>query len=255
MLSQKTFYHNTTKNAIIAFGNLFNDIHVERYDATGTLAQRLKVPLTYAPKEKYLAREQQQANIDVQNVEIILPRMAFEITGTSRAAERQMQGLQQRRTVVNGQVNSGFNPVPYDLTVSLYAMAKTQDDALQIMEQIVPMFNPTFTVSMKAIPELNLLDDLPVTLDTVSHEDNYDAAFEQRREIVWTFNFTLQLNYYGPVQTNRAVIKHTDVTLYSQPEMVHGEEMENISTEVVPFIANNTDPHTITTVYQISGFN
>lgn len=253
MLNNQIFYRGTTEKAIVAFGNLFRNIYIQRYDSTGAVVQSILVPLSYAPKEKFMAREKQQPDIDKQTEELTLPRLAFEITGFERDPVRQMNGMQQRKAVINGQVASAFNPVPYNLTVALYAMAKTQHDALMIMEQILPTFNPTYTVVMKALPELNMTDDLPITLDSVQHEDNYDDVFVKRREIVWTFNFTLQLAYYGYVGTNQPVIKTTDVRFYGQPDLTDNEELERVTGAVTPGTANQTDTYTVVTTIQ--GFN
>lgn len=253
MLNNQIFYRGTTEKAIVAFGNLFRNIYIQRYASDGSVVQSILVPVSYAPKEKFLAREKQQADIDKQQEELTLPRLAFEITGFEKDAARQMNGMQQRKAVINGNVASAYNPVPYNLTVSLYAMAKTQHDVLMIMEQILPTFNPTYTVTMKAVPELNLTDDLPITLDSVQHEDNYDDVFVKRREIVWTFEFTLQLNYYGFVAPSGKVIKQTEVSFFDQPDMTPVQELERITSAVTPGTANQTDTYTVVTTIQ--GFN
>lgn len=254
MLSNQTYYHKTTEKAIIAFGNLFSNIYIERYDSAGALQRRLKVPVSYAPKEKFLARAQQQPNVDEQKEELTLPRLAFEITGISYAPSRQMNNMQRRKALVNGQVNSAYSPVPYDLTVTLYAVAKTQSDALQMFEQIIPTFTPHYTLSMKAMPELNMTDDLPITLESVQHEDDYDAAFQQRRQIMFIFTFALQLNYFGYVTEGpQSIIKRTEVTFYGQPDMDTDSALEGVNTQVDPFDAQATDTYTIQT--EIEGFN
>ena len=250
MLDNKVFYHGTTKKAIIAFGNMFSNIWLERSDQAGNPLQRIKVPVTYGPKEKFLAREIQQPDIDAQPVEMILPRLAFEITGFERDAARQMNSMQRRRTTVNGQVNTSYQPVPYNLNVNLYAIAKTQDDALQMVEQIIPWFTPSYTLTINAIPEMNLTDELAITLEGVTHEDNYDELYKARREIVWTFSFVLTLNYFGPVDTNHPVIKRVEASVFSDAQMT--TKVEEIDTEVVPFTANREDDYTILTT--IEGF-
>lgn len=255
MLANQTYYHKTTEKAIIAFGNMFANVFIERYDGSGNLIRRIQVPVSYAPKEKFLAREKQQPDVDAQREELTLPRLAFEITGITHAAGRQMNAMQKRKALINGQVNSSFTPVPYDLKVTLYAVAKTQHDALQIFEQIIPTFTPTYTLSMKSMPELALTEDLPITLDSVEHEDDYaDGRFEQRRQIMFIFNFTLQLNYYGYVTMGpQSIIKRTEVTFYSQPDMADSEALEGVNTQVDPITANVTDTYTVLT--EIQGFN
>lgn len=255
MLANQTFYNKTTEKAIIAFGNMFSNVYVTRQDQSGNTIKTIHVPVSYAPKEKFLAREQSQPNIDNSTEELTLPRLSFEITGFQRDPSRQMNAMQQRKAVVAGQTNSVFNPVPYNLTVALYAVAKYQTDALQMFEQIVPIFNPAYILTMKAMPQLNLTDDLPIVLDTVQHEDTYDQKFEQRRLVIFTFNFTLQLNYFGGVDTNRAVIKQTEVDMISgvTDPTLNWPHLELIKNTVNPFIANVTDSHTILT--EIDGFN
>jgi hypothetical protein len=255
MLANQTYYNKTTEKAIVAFGNMFANVFIERYDSNGVLQRRVQVPVSYAPKDKFIARMEQQPNIDEQKEELTLPRLAFEISGIERDASRQMNALQKRKAVVNGSTNSAFNPVPYNLKVSLYAVAKTQSDALQMMEQILPTFTPTYTLSMKAMPILNLTDDLPITLDSVQMEDNYDAAtFQERRQVIVTFEFTLQLNYFGYVtQQGTGIIKEVNVNFYSGADMAPAEELEGVTVAVNPSTANITDTYTVLT--SIEGFN
>jgi len=252
--SQQTFYHKTTEKAVVAFGNMFNNVFIERYDGEGQLQRRIRVPISYAPKDKFLARAEQQPNIDEQREELTLPRLAFEIVAIERDSNRQMNAMQGFRAMQSGQLNSSFNPVPYNLKIALYAVAKTQGDALMMMEQILPTFTPTYTLSMNAMPELNLTNDLPITLDGVSIDDNFDAPkFEERRQVIITFEFTLQLNYYGYVSGAKGVIKDVQVDFYSAPDMATTEALEGVEVQVNPLTANQGDTYTILTTIQ--GFN
>lgn len=252
MLSNKTYYHGTTKKIIIAFGNIFNSLHIERAGVDGGIVQRMKVPISYAPKDKFIAREVQQPDTSIHRVEVILPRMAFEITGIRRNEALQMNAMHEIKSNHNGQVKSSRMPVPYEMAINLYAVAKTQEDALQIMEQIVPMFNPSYTLTIKSIPELNLTDDVVFTLTDVSHEDNYDAAFEKRRQVIWTFSFVVQMNFYGPVTLDRKVIKRTEVTVFNNAEMRDEQTIGTVINEVSPFEAESDEEHVILT--EIEGF-
>lgn len=255
MLNNGPYYNQTTEKAIVAFANLFKDMYIVRMKQDGTVEKTIRVPVSYAAKEKFLAREQQQPNIDNSTEEMTLPRLSFEITGLQPDASRRMNPMQQRKAVVGGQVNSVFNPAPWNLNVSLYAIAKYQTDALQMFEQIVPIFNPMYIVTVKAMPQLNLTDDVPIILDTVQHEDNYDAKFQERRVVVFTFNFTIQLNYFGGVQQNRAVIKQTEVEMVSgtTDPSLNLPALEVLKNTVNPSTANVTDSYTILT--EIDGFN
>lgn len=215
----KTFYWGTTRKAIIAFGNLFNDIYIERRNSTGTVIQRFKVPLAYAPRQKIIARIEQQPNVDDQRVQITLPRMSFEILGLSYDPARKVSPVQTNRainTADSSRLKIQYAPTPYDININLYVYAKNQDDGLQIIEQILPYFNPDFNLNLRAIPELNIQNDLPVILNSVTFEDEYEGDFSVRRSIIWTLDFSLKINYYGPVNRN-GIIRRVRANLYQDP--------------------------------------
>ena len=152
MLDQR-FYWGTIRKAIIAFGNMFNDINVERRDSAGNIVQILKVPLSYSGKSKALARIQQRPNVDDRTVQIIVPRMAFEMSTLSYDINRKISPLQQNRAVnsTTNTLNSQYAPTPYNINVQLYVYVKNQDDGLQIIEQILPYFNPDYNLTIKTI--------------------------------------------------------------------------------------------------------
>lgn len=248
-----TYYHGTIKKAIIAFGNIFNGMTIERADASGAIAQRVKVPISYAKKQKFLAREAQQPDIGVHAVQIVIPRMSFEIVALERDTSRQMNANHKIKTTVGGSVNRQYNGVTWNLGINLYALTKTQEDGLQIVEQILPMFNPTYTVTMKSLPEMGFTDDLPITLEQVIYEDNFDAGFNERQEVVWTFSFALPLTLYGPTEIGgKGLIKRTEVGIFNQPDMNFGSMAGTIANEVSPFTSGPNDPYTILT--EITGF-
>lgn len=199
MLDQR-FYWGTIRKAIVAFGNIFNNILIERKDSEGNVVQNIKVPISYAPKQKFLARIQQRPDIETRNMQIVLPRMSFEMIQVLYDPNRKIAPIQQSRSISNSvSANAQYAPTPYNLIVYLYVYAKNQDDGLQIIEQILPYFNPDLNLNLKAIPELNIVNDMMVVLDTIGFEDDYEGNFEDRRSIVWTLSFTLKLNFYGPV--------------------------------------------------------
>jgi hypothetical protein len=150
MLDQR-FYWGTIRKAIIAFGNMFNNINVERRDADGNIIQILKVPLSYAGKAKALARIQQRPNVDDRQVQIIVPRMAFEMSTLSYDFNRKISPVQQNRAVnsSNSTLDAQYAPTPYNINVQLYIYVKNQDDGLQIVEQILPYFNHDYNLTMK----------------------------------------------------------------------------------------------------------
>jgi hypothetical protein len=239
MLDQR-FYWGTIRKAIVAFGNMFNNINVERRDADGNIIQILKVPLSYSGKSKALARIQQRPNVDDRNVQIIVPRIAFEMTTLNYDYNRKISPVQQSRAVnaTTTTLDSQYAPTPYNINVQLYVYVKNQDDGLQIIEQILPYFNPDYNLTMKSIPQLNIKNDLPIILDSVSFEDNYDGDFEDRRTIIWTLSFTMKLNFYGPVN-KQGIIKKVVASTFNNVNL--SERINVITTTPDPLDAKPGD--------------
>jgi len=215
MLNNK-FYWGTIRRCIVAFGNMFNQITIDRKDANGAVVQSLRVPLAYAPRQKFLARIQQQPIVEETTYQVVLPRMSFEMTGLVYDPQRRISFVQQNRVVnaTTTTLNTQYAPTPYNMGVSLYVYSKNQDDALQIIEQILPYFNPDYNLTLKAIPSMNINHDLPILLDNISFDDDYEGDLSTRRSIIWTLSFTLKLNFYGPV-VKQGVIRRVDVDTFS----------------------------------------
>lgn len=214
MLDQR-FYWGTIRKAIVAFGNMFNNITINRKDSNGNTVQLIRVPLSYAPKQKFLARIQQRPDSDTKTVQVTLPRMSFEMVQLDYDPNRKIAPLQQSRSVNSAtSASSQYAPTPYNVAVYLYVYARNQDDGLQIIEQILPYFNPDFNLTLKAIPELDIKNDLPIILDSISFEDDYEGDFTTRRSIIWTLAFTLKLNFYGPIR-DQGIIKRVIANTYN----------------------------------------
>jgi len=229
MLDQR-FYWGTTRKAIIAFGNMFNNIVIERKNAQGQMVQLIKVPLSYAPKQKFLARIQQRPEIDEPDVQVVLPRMSFEMVQLQYDPNRKISPLQQSRSVdTSTTANSQYAPTPYNLTMYLYIYARNQDDGLQIIEQILPYFNPDYNLTLKAIPQLNITNDLPILLDTIGFEDDYEGELTNRRMITWTLSFTMKLNYFGPV-SKQGIIRKVIANSYNDTELNNLQQKVTVQT-------------------------
>jgi hypothetical protein len=207
MLDQR-FYWGTIRKAIVAFGTMFSNMTIERKDSAGNIVQIQKVPLSYSPKQKFLAKIKQQPNVDATNFQVILPRMGFEMIALDYDPNRKISPIQQNRTI-NGSTtaNSQYAPSPYNINLLLYIYAKNQDDGLQIIEQILPYFNPDYNLTLKAIPELDIKNDLPIILNSIGFEDDYEGDFTTRRAIIWTLSFVVKLNFYGPVSKQGIISK------------------------------------------------
>jgi hypothetical protein len=193
------------------FGNMFNDLVVRRYDAAGTNVGAIAVPLSYAPKEKFLARITQDPELDRQ-VAIQLPIMSFEMTTLNYDGTRRLNAHNRNVKVTTDEDKLDFNyaPVPYDLQFNLYAYVRNADDGAQILEQIVPYFGPEWTNSLRIIPQTSITQDIPTILNTVSIEDAYEGDFETRRALIYTFDFTVKAYFYGPVR-RQGIIKRSQI--------------------------------------------
>jgi hypothetical protein len=205
------FYNEGLRKLTIAFGQLFNNIIIQNTSSTGAVTRRIKVPLAYAPKEKFLARIDQQANLqDDRKVAVTLPRLGFEITGLSYDPTRKINKMQKMIKVKTGEEGKkmyfNYAPVPYNINFSLYSFTATAENGLQIIEQILPFFQPEYTVTMKVVPELELVRDIPIVMNNVQYEDTYSGDFTRRRAVIYTLNFTAKTYLYGPMN-NQGVIK------------------------------------------------
>jgi len=212
MLDQR-FYWGTIRKSIVAFGNMFNNITIERKDANGNVVQLQRVPLSYSPQQKFLAKIRQQPNVDNTNFQVILPRMGFEMISLDYDPNRKISPMQQSRTINSStSANAQYAPTPYNINVLLYIYTKNQDDGLQIIEQILPYFNPDYNLTLKAIPELDIKNDLPILLNSIGFQDEYEGDMTTRRAIIWTLSFVMKLNFYGPVNRQGIINKVTTNT-------------------------------------------
>ena len=218
MLDQR-FYWGTIRKAIVAFGTMFNSITVERKDYNGNVAQLQRVPLSYSPKQKFLAKIRQQPNVDQANFQVILPRMGFEMIALDYDPNRKISPLQQNRAINSStSASAQYAPTPYNISVLLYIYAKNQDDGLQIIEQILPYFNPDYNLTLKAIPELDIKNDLPILLNSIGFEDDYEGDMTTRRAIIWTLSFVMKLNFYGPIN-KQGIINRVVANSFRDPSL------------------------------------
>jgi hypothetical protein len=219
---------------------MFNSITIDRKDADGNSEETLRIPLSYAPKTKFLARIQQQPSLDDRPVQVVLPRMSFEMLSLEYDVNRKISPLQQNRAI-NSTINTldaQYAPTPYNIQVALYVYAKNQDDGLQIIEQIIPYFNPDYNLTMKTIPQMGIKNDLPILLNGISFDDTYEGDFSDRRSIIWTLNFTMKLNYYGPIN-RQGVIKKVIANTYSNENLT--EKQSSITIQPDPLTAKPGD--------------
>jgi hypothetical protein len=228
MLNSNVYYHGIIRKCIVGFGSLFSDIYIDRREGdsvTGTVIQRLQVPLAYAPKEKWIVRLEQDPTLE-NNVYTTLPRMSFEIIGYTYDPQRKVNRMQQLKCGDGtGAVSTMYTPVPYNLDLSLYILTKTQEDGLQIIEQILPTFTPEYTLSINVVPDMNVKIDVPIVLNSVSVQDDYDGDFQTRRFVTHSLNFQMKMNLFGPI-SGRNVIQEVNANIgenenFSNPNRIY----------------------------------
>ena len=251
----RRFYHESLRKVVVAFGTIFNNIIIHRTDADGSVLQRLKVHLSYSPKEKFLTRLEQQPNLDQREMAMSLPRMGFEITGLAYDPSRKLTRVQKYSQVKTGEdgkkLNFNYTPVPYNISLQLYVFTATAEDGLQIIEQILPFFQPDFTVTINQVPDLNIKRDVPIVLGNINYEDNYDGDFTTRRAVIYTLSFTAKTYLFGPMN-NQGVVKKTqaDLGTDTEPKLTREERVVVIPN---PTTADADDDFGFTTT--ISFFN
>jgi len=245
MIGQQ-FYNESTRNVVVAFGTLFNKIQLNKKDASGNIIQTMKVPLAYGPKQKWLSRLTEDPNLNKPTA-VTLPRIGFEISGISYDSTRKQNKILKVKKVLDGtdssQLKSGYMPVPYNVNFELYVLAKNSDDALQIVEQILPYFQPEYTVTLREVPELEIIRDVPIVLNSIGYEDDYEGDFTSRRSIIYTLSFTAKYYLYGPV-TSTNTIRSVQVDQYADMPVnaPAREQRYTVTPEPVSAAATEFDP-------------
>ncbi len=211
------FYHATMRKSVAIFGTLFNNLKVLRKKADGSVINQVKVPLAYGPKQKFLARLDQETGFDAP-MAIKLPRMAFDITGLSIDS---IQKGQKRNKIVEahasdvGKKKTIKHHTAYNIEMSLYIMAKNQDDGLQIVEQILPYFSPEYNVTITPVEGFAHKQDVSVILNSVGIDDQYEGDFVERRVLIYQLDFTMKMKFYGPT-ANQGVIREINIDFHDK---------------------------------------
>ena len=209
------FYHEILRKTVIGFGTLFNDINIRHRDASGTSFSNLKVPLAYGPIQKFLARIQQQPDLN-REIALTLPRLSFEMTGLQYDPSRKTGVTQTFLASQSGNVKKVYMPVPYNVTFELNIISKLNDDSLQIIEQILPYFQPSLNITINLISAIGEKKDVPVVMESITQNDQYEGGFDSRRLIIHTLRFTAKTYLFGPVaESTDGLIKRVDVDYYT----------------------------------------
>ena len=210
------YYHEILRKTIISFGTIFNDIHIRHRDGAGKESSDMRVPLAYGPMQKFLARLEQQPDLN-RAVQITLPRMSFETTNIAYDATRKGGITQTFKATDGNKLRKVFMPVPYNVGFELNILVKLNDDALQIVEQILPYFQPSFNVTVDLVNVIGEKRDIPIVLDNISFQDDYEGDFATRRALIYTLNFTAKTYLFGKIADNaEGLIKKVQVDTYTQ---------------------------------------
>ena len=208
-------YNEIFRKTVVAFGTLFNNIELRRSDEV------MKVPLAYGPKQKFLARLDQVPDPTNKRVQITLPRISFEIKGINYDSSRKVSPTQKIKIASTADASKNknvFMPVPYSIGFELAIISKNQEDGLQILEQILPFFQPHYNLPIKLLPDMNETKDVPVILNSIDYDDTYEGNFQTRRAIIYTLDFTVKTYLYGPV-TEAKTIKKTITDMYTSTDV------------------------------------
>ncbi len=250
------FYHEILRRTVVSFGSLFNNMSIKHKNNDNETVSIIKVPLSYGPTQKFLARLNQSANLN-KPVQITLPRMSFEFTGLTYDATRKSTTTQYftAKSVEDGtEIKKAYLPVPYNMQFELSIMCKLNDDALQIVEQILPYFQPAYTMTVDLVDTINEKRDLPVILENITMQDDYEGDFTTRRVLIYTLRFTVKTYIFGPVSSaTKDIIKKAtigyiagDPTSTPTREIVYSVEPRAIQNYTGIVLTNLTNDISIT---------
>lgn len=221
MLNNLPYYHGTLRKAIVAFGHLFSSIYIDRKigdSVNGVTAQRIQVPISYVNKEKWVVRLEQDETLE-NYILVHLPRIGFEIGSFIYDPSRKVNKMNQITCNNADGSKTVYSPVPYNLTMNMYIVTGTQEDAMQIVEQILPNFTPTYTMKIMALNPMEIVSEVPITLNSPQPSDTAQGSFLDPRLVTWEFTFTMKLDLYGPIQTAKPIYK-VFANISTNPNMV-----------------------------------
>jgi hypothetical protein len=249
------FYNDIFRKTIIGFGSLFNNIQIKKTKENGEVISIIKVPLVYGPTQKFLARINENPTLD-KATQITLPRMSFELTGIRYDSSRKAT---QTQTFISSTISDSsdirktYLPVPYSLDFQLSIFTKLNDDMLQVIEQILPYFQPAYTLSLNLIDIIGEKRDVPIILDSINMDDDYDGEYSTRRALIYTLNFTAKTYLFGPTSsTSVDIIKKSTLNLVSgDPD---GQRIKDVSYSVEPVATKSYTNNVITTLSQDLSF-
>jgi len=208
------YYNRTIRKLVVGFGNLFNDIKLVRYNPDLTEAERFLIPIAYASKESYVMRLEEDPDLD-KKVQMTLPRLSFEMTGLSYDSSRKQNTNIKNYATSNSATIGQYNPVPYNFDFNLYLYVRNIEDGTQVLEHILPFFTPDYTIKLNMVPEMGIIKEVPIVLNSCESDITYEGNREKDpRMVIWTLNFTVKGYIFGSSSTAK-VITHSITSIYN----------------------------------------
>jgi hypothetical protein len=233
------YYHEIIRKTIVSFGTLFNQMYIKHKDADGDAYSEIRVPISYGPSQKFLSRIEQQANLN-KPVQITLPRMSFEMNSIQYDSSRKSGVTQTFKASDGNNLKKVYLPVPYNIGFELNILSKLNDDSLQIIEQILPYFQPAFTLTVDLVDSIGEKRDIPVVLDNISFQDDYEGDFSTRRALIYTLQFTAKTYLFGPIATTTdGLIRKVQVDTHTSTDIVSAKREIRYTVQPDPI---NADP-------------
>ena len=215
MLGNAHFYNRTIRKVVVAFGTLFNDILLVRYDKNNNTQMQMRVPLSYGPKEKYITRLTSNPSLN-KSINVLVPRMSFNLDGLSYDVSRkQVTTLQSFNNTDTDGIKSQYVPIPYDFDFSFSIYVRNTEDGTQILEQILPFFTPDFTVTVDFVNQMDRKYDIPIILKSVNSSVDFEGDMLTTRLIIWDLTFTAKGYIWPPVKGGGVAGANNLIAMYS----------------------------------------
>jgi len=240
MLNQNHFYNRTIRKIVVSFGSLFNDIVLVRYNKAGTKEyERMRVPLIYSSKEKFITRLESDPTL-TKSIATALPRISFEMIGINYDSARKQQTMMKNVSVnPNGGFNTQFAPIPYNFDFTMSIFVRNQEDGTQVLEQILPFFTPDFTITVDLVPGMDQKYDIPIILNSATPDVQYEGDLLDTRIVIWTLEFTVKAFIFPPVKTSNTIIRQANTNIFIDNQVKDAQKVYvNMSTGSGVFTTN-----------------
>jgi hypothetical protein len=235
------FYHEIIRKTIIGFGTLFNNVYIRLSKDNGNVLDETKVGISYGPMQKFLTKIQEQAELN-KSIAITLPRMSFEMVSIQYDPARKAGVTQTFKASAGANLKKVYMPVPYNIGFELNIFSKLNDDALQIIEQILPFFQPAFNLTIDLVSSIGEKRDVPIVLDSIDFQDDYEGDFNTRRALIYTLRFTAKTYLFGPVSDSTdSIIRKVQADIHTDTNIATAKREMRYTVTPDPISAGPSD--------------